>query len=99
LPNPIYEKGQGIHSLKDFYSSFHVGTGINYYLSPRFSISGETIFLLVSNDYLDGIHNYEATKLPDGTTVINRMGVFGIAGELKVGISYHFNWYKRLLSE
>jgi hypothetical protein len=97
LPNPIYEKGQGIHSLKDFYASFHFGTGINYYLSPRISINSELMFLIVSNDYLDGVHNYDATKLPDGTTSLNRMEVVSIAGELKVGISYHFNLYKKSL--
>jgi hypothetical protein len=94
LPDPIYEKGQGIHSLKDFYASFHFGGGVHYYLSPRVSVSGEIIFLFVSCDYLDGVHNYEATKLSNGTTVLNRSGVLGIAGELKLGVSYHFNWYK-----
>jgi hypothetical protein len=98
LPNPLYEKGQGIQSLKDMYFSFHLGTGINYYLSPRISVSGEVNVLFVSNDYLDGVHNYEASQLPNGTTVINRMGVFATVGELKVGISYHFNLFKKLIS-
>jgi hypothetical protein len=97
LTNPIYEKGQGIHSLKDFYSSLHFGAGINVFLTPRISVNGEIICLFVSNDYLDGIQNYEATKMPNNTPTINRSEVYGVTGELKVGISYHFNLYKKLL--
>jgi hypothetical protein len=95
LPDPLYEKGQGIHSLKDMYASIHFGTGINYYLSDRISCSAELMFMFVSNDYIDGVQNFEATIVPGQTTVINRMGVYSLVGELKVGISYHFNWFKK----
>ena len=95
LPNPLYEKGQGIHSLKDAYLTFHLGTGINYYLSPRVSVNGEFMLMFVNVDYLDGVRNYDATKLPDGTTAINPSGVFTAITQLRVGVSYHFNWYKR----
>jgi hypothetical protein len=95
LQNPLYEKGQGIQSIRDMYASLHFGGGINYYLSNRISFTAELMFLFVSNDYLDGVQNYEATVLPNGTPVINRMGVYSLIGELKFGISYHFNWYKK----
>lgn len=98
LPDPFYEKGQGIHSLKDVYGSLHIGTGVNYYLSPRFSISGELLFLFVSNDYLDGVQNYEVTTLPNGTVNLNRQEVYSTIGEIRVSISYHFNAYRKLMS-
>ena len=99
LPNPLYEKGQGIHSFKDMYGSFHIGTGLNYFLSSRFSLNAELSFLFVSNDYLDGIHNYEATIMPNNQVVLNRQEAYAFIPEFKIGISYHFNWFKRKLNE
>jgi hypothetical protein len=95
LPNPLYEKGQGIQSIKDMYASIHFGTGVDYYLSPRISFTAELMALFISNDYLDGIQNFEATIVPGQPTIINRMGVYSLVGELKFGISYHFNWYRK----
>lgn len=97
LQNPIYEKGQGIQSIKDVYPSYHAGTGLNYYISPRISLNAELTFLFVSNDYLDGIHNYEATYLPNDVVAINRQQVYGVVGELKFGATFHFNLYKKKL--
>ncbi len=98
LQNPLYEKGQGIQSIKDVYPSYHVGTGLSYYLSPRISLNAEITFLFVSNDYLDGIHNYEATYLPDNKVVTNRQEVYGFVGELKLGATFHFNLFRRKLN-
>jgi len=95
LPNPLYEKGQGIQSIKDMYASIHFGTGIDYYISSRISLTAEIMCLLISNDYLDGIQNFEATIVPGQTTIINRMGVYSMIGEFKFGISYHFSWYRK----
>ncbi|MBP7509540.1 MAG: outer membrane beta-barrel protein [Prolixibacteraceae bacterium] len=97
LPNPIYEKGQGIQSIKDVYPSYHAGTGLNYYISPRISLNAEVTFLFVGNDYIDGIHNYEATYLPDDKVAINRQPVYGVVGEIKFGATFHFNLFKRTL--
>lgn len=99
LPNPLYEKGQGIHSLKDLYGTFHVGPGINYYLSPRFSLNAELKFLFMSNDYLDGIQNYEVTIKPNNEVILNRQEVYAFVPALKFGITYHFNLFKSKLNE
>ncbi|NLU38391.1 MAG: hypothetical protein GXX78_05805 [Bacteroidales bacterium] len=96
LPNPFYEKGQGIQKIKDLFGSFHAGIGVNYYISPRISISGEYCVMFVSNDYLDGIQNFEATYLPNNNVAISRMEVYGFINEIKVGLAYHFNWYRKL---
>ncbi|HPR31775.1 MAG TPA: hypothetical protein PLK12_06760 [Prolixibacteraceae bacterium] len=98
LPNPLYEKGQGIHSFKDLYGSFQIGPGVHYYLSPRISVNAELIFLFVSNDYLDGIQNFEATILPDKQVVLARQEVYALSGQLKFGLSYYFNWYRDKLN-
>jgi hypothetical protein len=95
LSQPLYEKGQGIHGAKDAYITLHMGSGFNYHLSSRFSFNAELMFLFVDCDYLDGIQDYEATKMASGQVVLNRMGAYGIVGELKMGFSYHFNWYKK----
>ncbi len=97
LPNPIYEKGQGVHSIRDFYPTLHGGGGVNYYISPRFSLSAELMMLFISCDYLDGVQNYEASIMPGQKTVINRMEVYSMIPELKVGVKYYFNWFKRNL--
>jgi hypothetical protein len=96
---PLYEKGQGNHPSRDWYGTFHAGAGVNYFFSHRFSISLEAVLLFVSNDYLDGIHNYAKTELPDGTVQIERYPVFGSVGELKLGVSYYFNLYKETLNK
>lgn len=98
LIDPIYEKGQGIHSFKDMYGALHMGGGVNYYLSLRFSVSCELLFLFITNDYIDGIQNFELTTLPNNSVFLNRMGVFGTITDFKVGISYHFNWFKQIIS-
>lgn len=95
LLNPLYEKGQGIQSIRDMYASFHLGSGLNYYLSNRISFTGELLFLFVTNDYIDGVQNFEGTIAPNGSTLINRMGVFSAIAELRIGISFHYNWYKK----
>jgi hypothetical protein len=93
LPDPLYEKGQGRQPRRDSYSTFHVGAGMNYYLSNRISFSLEGIFLFVNADYLDGVHNFEVTNLPGGTTTITRIGVYDTVGQIKAGVSYHFSLY------
>ena len=97
LTDPLYEKGQGIQSIRDMYATLHFGYGFNYFFTPRISLSAELTALVVSNDYLDGIQNYESTIVSDNKIVINRMPVYGLVGEFKVGISYYFNWYKKFL--
>jgi hypothetical protein len=94
LEKPLYEKGQGRQPKRDSYSTVHFGTGLNYYISKRLSASIEGVLLFVSADYLDGIHNFEVEKLNDGTTELKRIGVYDTVGEIKVGVSYHFNLYQ-----
>jgi hypothetical protein len=94
LESPLFEKGQGRQPRRDSYGTFHAGFGFNYYLSSRISFSVETDMLFVSADYLDGVHNFEIIKNSNGTINYNRIGVFDTVGELKVGVSYHFNFYR-----
>ncbi len=94
---PLYEKGQGGHKGIDSYGTFHAGAGINYFISDRFSISAEALFLFVSCDYLDGVHNMTATLLDNGSVQLDRVGVVGTVGELKLSVSYYFNLYKKTL--
>jgi hypothetical protein len=93
LPKPLYEKGKGRQPKKDSYGTVHFGAGLNYFFSPRLSLSIEAMFLFVSADYLDGVHNFEVATLPNGEVAMTRIGVFDTVGQLKVGISYHFNLY------
>jgi hypothetical protein len=95
LLNPLYEKGQGVQSIRDMYGSMHFGGGVNYYLSNRFSLTSELMFLFVSNNYMDGVQNVEVTFKPDGTPIPNKYDVFSFIVELKVGISFHYNWYRK----
>ena len=94
LYQPLYEKGQGRHPQMDTYGTVHFGGGLNYYLSNRISFSLEAMFLFVNADYLDGVHNYTVQKLSDGEVVMTRVGVFDTVGQLKLGVSYHFNLHK-----
>ncbi|MBN1925497.1 MAG: hypothetical protein JW798_06665 [Prolixibacteraceae bacterium] len=96
---PLYEKGQGSHPARDWYGTIHAGAGINYFFSERISVSLEAVLLFVSNDYLDGVHNFSATNLPDGTVEIERYTVFGSVGELKIGVSYYFNLYRETVNK
>lgn len=93
LPNPLFEKGQGRHKSLDSYGTFHLGTGLNYYFSNRISFSVEAMFLFVSADYLDGVHNFDAIKTNENKIQLQRVGVLGTVGQIKVGFSYHFNLY------
>jgi hypothetical protein len=94
LTAPLFEKGQGSHPQRDSYGTFHFGGGFNYYLSKRISFSLEGIFLFVSADYLDGVHNFEVDQLPGGAVQLTRIGVYDAVGEIKAGVSYHFNLYQ-----
>ncbi|MBN1924559.1 MAG: hypothetical protein JW798_01880 [Prolixibacteraceae bacterium] len=99
LPNPLYEKGQGIHSFKDLYGTFQICPGVNYFLSARLSLNAELKLMFLSNDYLDGIQNYEATIRPNNGVLLNRQEVYAFIPSIKFGISYHFNWYKSKMNE
>ena len=90
LTYPLYGKGMSSTAPRDSYGTWHLGTGLNYYLSERVSLNAEVMLLFVSNDYLDGVHNY---KVIPGTNNIQRIGVTNVVGELKVGVAYHFNLY------
>jgi hypothetical protein len=63
-------------------------------LSDRISFTIEGMLLFVSADYLDGVHNFDVTVVPGGTTQLTRIGVYDTVGEIKAGISYHFNLYQ-----
>jgi hypothetical protein len=93
LISPLYEKGQGRQPMRDSYGTVHLGMGLNYYFSPRLSLAVEAMFLFVSADYLDGVHNFDVNKLPDGEVVMTRIGVYDTVGQLKMGLSYYFNLY------
>ncbi|HUM88562.1 MAG TPA: hypothetical protein PKV50_03460 [Prolixibacteraceae bacterium] len=94
LLDPIYVKGQGRHPWRDSYGTLHLGLGINYYLSSRWSMVLDGTLLFVSSDYLDGVHNFDIKKLPDEQVEMIRIGVFDFVGQLKVGVTYHFDLYK-----
>jgi len=90
LTYPLYGKGGNSGIPADSYGTWHLGTGLNYYLSERVSVNAEVMLLFVSNDYLDGVHNY---RVMPATNSIERIGVNNVVAELKVGVAYHFNLY------
>jgi len=94
LEKPLFEKGQGRQPKRDAYGTFHAGFGFNYYISSRLSLTVESDFLFVSADYLDGVHNFEVTTNNNGTIKYTRIGVFDTVGEIKLGVSYHFDLYR-----
>jgi hypothetical protein len=95
LKAPLYQKGHGTNSHRDTYGTSHAGFGFNYYFSDRISVSAEWIFLFVSADYLDGVHNFDVTSNSDGTIKMTRIGVYDAVSEIRAGVCYHFQFPKR----
>lgn len=92
LRHPLYEKGQGAHKRMDAYWSHSLGFGFLYQASHRWSVFTEVSLLLVSCDYLDGVHNYILRTQSDQTQTIQRVGVYDTIGILRFGFNYHFNF-------
>ncbi len=91
LEHPIYEKGQGRQPHKDSYLAYSIGFGFHHQFSPRWSYFTEAMLFFVSNDYLDGVHNYTLVNQAGGTQTIQRVGVYDSIGILRFGINYQFD--------
>jgi hypothetical protein len=94
LDHPIYEKGQGKHPQKDSYLAYSLGFGFHHQFSPRWSYFSEFSLFFVSNDYLDGIHNYNLVTQAGGTQTLQRVGVYDTIGILRFGFNYQFDLAK-----
>lgn len=91
LEHPLYEKGQGRTPRKDSYASWSAGFGLHYQFQPRWSFFSEFSLLMVSNDYLDGVHNYAIVNQAGGIQTLQRVGVYDTIGILRFGLNYQFD--------